>query len=155
LVTTQSTRVGPAEFPGAAPAPGDEPAPAYPTALTDIRRQLDQLQDELEGKPDTWDLEQLGSDLRQRLRDLEHKVDAQVESLDDLDRDLRGELDEAIAELARRLQFHERVIRAADGVTTPDLDPDRDTIGLARRAARGRWLEEQLLSPLSARHTPF
>lgn len=54
-------------------------------ALADIRGQLRQLRDEIEGKPDTWDLDQLRRELNDTEDRISHLADRISEQEDNLD----------------------------------------------------------------------
>lgn len=123
-------------------------------SVEDLRRQLRILRGEIADKVDPMDLDELRSELRRELGSTEDaisRVEARMaeheETLDALGRDLRDELEKTTAALDRRLLWLERHVRASGGAITAPLDPDPELVELARRAERGRLLEEQLLDP--------
>jgi hypothetical protein len=114
----------------------------------DVRRQLRVLRAEIESKAETRHLDRLRRELRSTedtITGVEERVAGHEAALESLGRDLRAELEKAVANLDRRLRWLERYVRASDGAVTAPLDPDPELVELARRAEQGLLLEEELL----------
>lgn len=139
--------------------PRPTPAPTMDDRAEDrLRREIDNLRDQVNDLPEAYEVQQLTRDLGTVTRNLDTAtedlselrtradgLDETVETLEQDLRDTRHEHTRALKSLREQMQHLERQVRTSAGAITVDLATTAELRALAERAERGKNLEAQQL----------